>query len=308
MAITSKIEGNFAKAAKAVRDGYAASMASLVSVFLLMWLRTTMSYQHVHGVSMMEAMSMLYKDGGIFRFYRGILPALFSMPLSRFGDIFSNRVARELLSGTYSAAVVTAVASTMAAMWRIAISPADTVKTLMQVHGTKAMPILQGKIKKMGLRALYEGAFGAAAATWVGHYPWFVTHNFLEAWCIRHQILDAHVLEPKGSRRHIRRALVGVCSSLVSDVCSNAIRVLKTFKQTSVDPIGYGEAAASIISENGVTGLFFRGLSSKLFSNSLNAMLFTVVWKAIAERMASSRRDEEEKIVHWLAADGTKNK
>ena len=281
-----------AKAARAVRDGYAASMASIVSVFLLMWLRTSMSYQHVNGVSMSEAINQLYNDGGIPRFYKGIIPALFMMPLSRFGDIFSNEVSRQFLSDAYPAAVVTLFASSLAAAWRIIISPADTVKTMMQVHGTEGLTLLRSKISKSGPSALFEGALGASAATWVGHYPWFVTYNFLESYCLRHQILDAHLSKNQNPmRKNIRRALLGLISSLVSDVCSNAIRVLKTYKQTSVEPVGYMEAAARIIEKDGFNGLFFRGLTSKLTANALNAMLFTVVWKAIADILAKKRQD-----------------
>ena len=279
-----------AKAARAVRDGYAASMASIVSVFLLMWLRTSMSYQHVNGVTMSEAIQRLYNDGGIPRFYKGLVPALCMMPLSRFGDIFSNELAREFLSESFPAGVVTMFASSMAAAWRILITPADTVKTMMQVHGTEGLTLLQNKIAKNGASALWEGAMGASTATWVGHYPWFVTHNFLEAYCVRNKILDAHLKHQNSTRKNIRRALLGLMSSLVSDVCSNAIRVLKTYKQTSVEPIGYMEAAARIIEKDGLTGLLFRGLTSKLTANALNAMLFTVVWKAISERLAAKKQ------------------
>ena len=250
-----------------------------------------MSYQHVKGVTMSEALEQLYNDGGIPRFYKGLLPALFMMPLSRFGDIFSNEVAREFLSENYPAAVVTMFASSMAAVWRIFISPADTVKTMMQVHGTDGLTHLQNKITKLGPSALFQGAMGASAATWVGHYPWFVTHNFLEAYCVRNQILDAHLKNQNPTRKNVRRALLGLMSSLVSDVCSNAIRVLKTYKQTSLEPIGYMEAASRIIEKDGLAGLFFRGLTSKLTANALNAMLFTVVWKAISERLAQKRQD-----------------
>mmetsp|Transcript_23465 Transcript_23465/g.42377 ORF Transcript_23465/g.42377 Transcript_23465/m.42377 type:complete len:296 (-) Transcript_23465:96-983(-) len=286
-----QLGGVSAKAARAVRDGYAASMASVVSVFLLMWLRTAMSYQHVKGVTMSEAIQLLYEDGGIPRFYKGLLPALCMMPLSRFGDIFSNEVAREFLAESFPAWIVTMFASSMAASWRILISPADTIKTMMQVHGSEGITHLQNKISKLGPAALYQGAMGASAATWVGHYPWFVTHNFLEAYCIRNQILDAHMKNQNPTRKNVRRALVGLISSLVSDVCSNAIRVLKTYKQTSVEPIGYMEAASKIIEKDGLTGLFFRGLTSKLTANALNAMLFTVVWKAISERLEKKGQD-----------------
>ena len=259
-----------------------------------------MSYQHVNGVTMKEAIRQLYNDGGIPRFYKGLIPALCMMPLSRFGDIFSNEVAREFLSESYPAAVVTMFASSLAASWRIIISPIDSIKTMMQVHGADGLSNLQNKISKNGISALYGGALGASAATWVGHYPWFVTHNFLEAYCIRNRILDAHLQNQNPMRKNLRRALLGLMSSLVSDVCSNAIRVLKTYKQTSVEPIGYMEAAARIIEKDGITGLLFRGLTSKLTANALNAMLFTVVWKAISERLAAQKRAQEvvEKEYH----------
>lgn len=94
----------------------------------------------------------------------------------------------------------------------------------------------------------------------------------------------------------MRRALVGLMSSLVSDVCSNALRVLKTYKQTSVEPIGYMEAASKIIEKDGLAGLFLRGLTSKLTANALNAMLFTVVWKAISERLAKQKLDAMKEL------------
>jgi len=126
-----------------------------------------MSYQHVNGVTMSEALQQLYSDGGIPRFYKGLAPALVMMPLSRFGDIFSNELSKELLSDSWPAAVVTMFASSMAASWRILITPADTVKTMMQVHGTMGLQNLQNKVSKSGFTALYEGALGASAATWV---------------------------------------------------------------------------------------------------------------------------------------------
>jgi hypothetical protein len=204
-----QLSSSSAKAAKAVRDGYAASMASIISVFLLMWLRTAMSYQHVKGVTMSEALTQLYADGGIPRFYRGLSFALIMMPLSRFGDIFSNEVAREF-GGDLPAAFVTMGASSLAAAWRILISPADTTKTMMQVHGKEGLKLLKDKVAKSGPLALFDGALGASAATWVGHYPWFVTHNFLEAWSVRNQFLDAHLKNQDPLKKNIRRALLGL--------------------------------------------------------------------------------------------------
>jgi hypothetical protein len=210
MAALRQLTASTAKAATALRNGYAASMASIISVFLLMWLRTTMSYQHVKGVTLSEALRQLYADGGIPRFYRGLSFALIMMPLSRFGDIFSNEVAREFMGKSYPAPIVTLFASSMAAGWRILISPADTTKTMMQVHGSEGLTLLRDKVSKSGMVALFDGALGASAATWVGHYPWFVTHNFLEAWSVRNRFLDAHLKEQDSLKKNVRRALLGL--------------------------------------------------------------------------------------------------
>lgn len=174
----------------AVRDGLAASMASIVSVFLLMWLRTSMSYQHVKGVTMSEAIRELYADGGIGRFYRGLLPALIMMPLSRFGDIFTNRLAREFQPEWLPAAVATIFASSLAAGWRILISPADTIKTMMQVHGANGLSHLRAKVARSGVSALFEGALGASVATWMGHYPWCVKRILLVSLIV--SIISSH--------------------------------------------------------------------------------------------------------------------
>jgi hypothetical protein len=36
-----------------------------------MWLRTTMNYQYANGGSLTNAITTLYKEGGVARFYRG---------------------------------------------------------------------------------------------------------------------------------------------------------------------------------------------------------------------------------------------
>jgi hypothetical protein len=45
-------------------------------VLSLMWLRTTINYQYRHGGTMVGALKVLYAEGGIPRFYKGLLPAL----------------------------------------------------------------------------------------------------------------------------------------------------------------------------------------------------------------------------------------
>ena len=64
----------------------AGGVAMGLNVLSLMWLRTTVNYQYRYGTGTTTAIKTLYNEGGIVRFYRGLLPALFQGPLSRFGD------------------------------------------------------------------------------------------------------------------------------------------------------------------------------------------------------------------------------
>lgn len=117
-------------------------------------------------------------------------------------------------------------------------------------------------------------------------------------------------------------------ASTASDISSNVFRVLKTIKQTSgvrggiggagigggsaaiggmlsqisiasfpstaatsmvaTNSVSYIDIISTIIQENGVWSLFTRGLSSRVISNGLQSILFTVVWKEIMSRYAPS--------------------
>lgn len=81
-----------------------------------------------------------------------------------------------------------------------------------------------------------------------------------------------------------RNATIGFCSSVVSDVTSNSIRVVKTTKQASETQISYKETVKMIIEKDGMHGLF-RGLNTRIIANATQVMLFTIIWKGLQERM-----------------------
>ena len=75
----------------------------------------------------------MYADGGIPRFYRGVLPALIQGPMSRFGDTAANTGMLTLLDNmeatqNLNVGVKTVAASSAAALFRIFLMPVDTVK------------------------------------------------------------------------------------------------------------------------------------------------------------------------------------
>jgi len=288
------------KAAKsAFRGGVAGAAAMGINVVSLMWIRTTINYQYRYGGSMFSAFGKLYKEGGIFRFYRGVGFALVQGPWSRFGDTAANTGALELMNAfdatkDLPSSVKTVTASTSAALFRMASTPIDTCKTIMQVEGREGLVKLHSKYQKaggfpMGLPQLWHGAFGAVAATFVGHYPWFATYNALqEAMPKTGYVSSLPFAVPEKHEalldKLIKNACIGFCASAVSDTCSNSIRVVKVYKQSNSENIGYLEALRRVLAEDGIAGLMFRGLGTKIVANGMSGMMFSVFWKLIDDK------------------------
>jgi len=140
----------------ALRGGLAGACAMGANVACLMWLRTTVNYQYRTGKSFPVAIRTLYADGGIPRFYRGVLPALIQGPLSRFGDTAANTGMLTLMNSLESTkdlnvGLKTVSASAAAALFRIFLMPIDTCKTTMQVTGS-FQPVIN-KVKTLVSRA-----------------------------------------------------------------------------------------------------------------------------------------------------------
>ncbi|KAL1520839.1 hypothetical protein AB1Y20_022401 [Prymnesium parvum] len=270
-------------AIKASGGGIAGAGAMGINVCALMWMRTTVNFQYRYGMGTLEAMRHLYNDGGrglggIRRFYAGLGPALFQGPLSRFGDTAANAGMISLwdsleFTKTLPVAVKTVSASAAAAAFRVLLMPIDACKTILQVEGSTGLTKLGAKIKQGGPLVLFHGSMGAMSATFVGHYPWFYTYNFLNTSLPQY---DRKTELPKYLGRN---ALIGFCSSAVSDTCSNSLRVIKTTTQTSTVPIGYMQALKIVVEKDGISGLFFRGLVTKIISNGCQGILFSVLWR-----------------------------
>lgn len=274
---------------KALRGGVSGAMAMVINVCALMWMRTTVNFQYKYGMSTVEALKHLYRDGGggiggILRFYRGVGPALLQGPLSRFGDTAANEGTMALMN-THPSLVglptplKSAGASAAAASFRIFLMPIDCLKTTLQVEGRNGMALLGSKIAKSGPGVLWHGWEGAISATFVGHYPWFYTRNQLMA------VLPKYDRNTETLKYLGVNAFIGFCASAVSDTCSNSIRVLKTTKQTADVSISYVQAFNQVVEKDGIAGLMFRGLGTKIISNGFQGLLFNVLWKVIQDSM-----------------------
>ena len=266
---------------KALSGGLAGMGAQAINVVSLMWMRTIMNYQYRYGGTLKETVAKLYAEGGIPRFYRGLAPGLIQAPVSRFGDTAANDGALAALEHTQlPTAVKTMCASASAAGFRVVLMPIDAWKTTKQVEGKEGLKMLIEKTRRHPT-ALWQGAVGAMTATWVGHYPWFYTNNQLR------EVMPQFDM-PYG--KYVRNAVIGFCSAAVSDTCSNSLRVLKTTRQTALEPVSYMESARQIIAADGLAGLFGRGLKTRILTNGVQGALFTIGWKAIAEILNKEKK------------------
>jgi Mitochondrial carrier protein len=145
-----------------------------------------------------------------------------------------------------------------------------------QVEGKDGLKKLFAKIRVAGPPALFHGSLAAAAATFVGHYPWFFVYNYLSENLPRSNDFVTKLA---------RSALIGFCASAVSDTFSNSIRVIKVYKQANTENVSYPEALRRVIKEDGLSGLFGRGLKTKIIANGLQGLMFSVLWKLIDDKI-----------------------
>eukprot|EP00434_Breviolum_minutum_P034264 symbB.v1.2.030318.t1/scaffold3397.1/size57701/1 len=113
----------------ALISGMAGGCAQVMYIVPLMWLRTIMEYQYKNGDSITRVARLLWREGGVRRFYRGFLPAVLLAPIARFGDTAANELALSSLSLVQMPlAMKTLCASVTAAGFRVAILPLDAWK------------------------------------------------------------------------------------------------------------------------------------------------------------------------------------
>lgn len=271
---------------KAFRGGVSGSIAMAINVCTLMPLRTAVNYQYRYGTDMKSSFKKLYQDGKILRFYRGFGFAIIQGPWSRFGDTFANNGTLTLLNSMESTkdlniGTKTLLASSSAAAFRIISTPLDTCKTILQVEGKQGIKKLHTKFQSSGgmpkgLPVFWYGALGSASATFIGHYPWFLTYNYLQKKLPEQDQILANFS---------RNAFIGFSASAISDTCSNSIRVLKTYRQTNTQKISYLNSIKEIVKNDGIQSLFGRGLKTKIISNGIQGALFSVLWKIIEKQI-----------------------
>ena len=293
-------------------EGVAGAKAMATDVVLLIWLRTVMNRQFRHGGTMMDTMRLLYREGGVRRFYRGFSFAIIEAPLSRGVGAAANYATLHVLSRTGAAAhlplaMQTAVSSLFVASFRLLYYPLDTAKTILQVEGSSGLSILRQKIRRYGIGVLYYGSSYAILGAAVRHTLWFTTYNYLtvhfaspsseplakgnahgtasdgdESQSVFGSDAVAAATGATALQQIWQNSLIGLACAVVTNTLANPLSVLKAFKQTHSENISYTRAFREIVGRHGFLHLIKRGLGTRLWVDAINSMLFTVAWRYFA--------------------------
>ena len=129
-----------------------------------------MNYQCRYGSTFSQAFKILYNDGGIPRFYRGLSFALFQAPLARFVATAANDGVESLLANLnytkdWGPGRSTIIASMVVGVWRMMLMPIDTCKTVLQVDSVEGFRNLMRNVKVGKIYVLYQGKITNPTAT-----------------------------------------------------------------------------------------------------------------------------------------------
>jgi hypothetical protein len=246
----------------AIEKSRKAFNASVLNTSLFLWLNTITQHQYKNGKNFKMTVNELYKNGGISRFYNGFIPTVINTSCNRFIDYLTHEMTQvdDLLSKVF-------IGGVFASVFKIFIAPLETYKIMNQIHGKKAVKLIKLRIKNNGIKSLWKGSGDIALSNFVEHVGWFNTYEYFD----RNLPKDMNII--------LRSGFLGLSSSVTTDIMSNHLKIIKTMKQTT--DLCYNDIVREIIRKNGVHGLFFRGLGTKLMTNSLYGITFSLLFSTL---------------------------
>ena len=253
-----------------IKSSFAGSTAGIIQLTSLFWLKTLTKHQYRHGTPLHTSAYQLYKEKDIFRFYRGYLPNLVKVSFGKFGDAalytYFHQPAFSNLSNEQRSIYVSLSSSIV----KFNLMPLDTYTNMYQVRGKEGATVMKQKIKKDGIKVLYNGSTAYFLSNFIGNASWFYTLDFLNGKFYKS-------FQKKDDTK--KNMLIGFGCSTVSDLLTNPIRILKTYKQSNKENITYFQALKEIRESKGLVNFYFRGLGTKIILNGINSGIFLVLWK-----------------------------
>ena len=164
----------------------------------------------------------------------------------------------------------TFISSACISIWKVLLMPFDTISNSYQVNGKSALDIVKKKVKINGLKTLYDGTTIYGAITLINCSVWLYVYNNL------------NLKLNEDMNNDLRNGIIGFSSTIISDLVVNPLRIVKTYKQSSIDAITYNEIYKNVFSSMKLSN-FYRGIKVKMVFNCFNSSLYIILWKRLEE-------------------------
>jgi len=250
---------------KALKTG---ATSGIIQVSSLLWLRTINNYQYRYGTDISTTFKTLYNSGGVLRFYKGYIPSLIVASNCKFAELNGYYYSKH---NNFSEKEQLLFISTISSLTKLSLVPIDTLDVVLQVEGKKGINILKTKIKKNGYNVLYYGATPWILNNFIGTYIWFNVHNYLDF-----KYKDEY---KNGVKFNVKNGLIGLVSSLSSDIVTNPLRILKINKQANSTSISYMSTIKDIHQTKNYSEFFLRGLKTRMIIHGIQNVAFVIIWK-----------------------------
>ena len=248
--------------------------AGIIQSGSLCWLRTINKNQYYHGTSFITTFNNLYKDGKLYRFFRGNSYLMLDVGFCRFGDSYIYSYIKHNFSNT-SLYTQSILIGTLSTPYKLALTPLDTLSTNYHIYGKKAHTTIAHHVNIYGYHYLFSGGSTILTLNLLSNTVWFYTYMYLD-------IAFKPLYKDSTTTTNIYLyGIQGLLASVMSDITTNPIRVLKTYKQTHATNISYIDGIKDIVNKTNITNFFIRGLSSRLFIHGIQSSLFVILWKKI---------------------------
>ena len=244
------------------------TLATIIQQSCTYWLKTVIKNQYVYGTSIPTTFNSLFNSTDYLRFNRGISPSILKVIIGRNSDILLHKFYTEQLS--YNRETTALISGLSSSVVKLGIIPLDTISNLYQVHGCKATDIIT-KQYTQEKHFFYRGTLAYMTLSGIGSSVWLYTYSRLN---------DA----PLSYSKNVNNAVIGVSSSIVSDLVVNPIRILKTYKQSNQNYISYQSIIKNIMKlDDSIVKSYFRGYGLRGCLNAFNSGVFMVLWKQMEE-------------------------
>ena len=259
---------------------FSGGTASTIQITSTYWLRTNIKYQYRHGISPIESLKTLLLDKDKFRLYRGFIPTLIKGSIGKTGEVLSYTYFKNYSDINDNLKILGA--SITSSILRFNLMPFDTVTNIYQVHGKKGLDIVKNKFINHGYKIFYTGTGAYFLNNFIGNMIWFSVFDIMNGLLFTNRI-DTEGNNKIDDYKDIKNLCIGFSCSATTDLITNPLRVIKTYRQSDENNISYNRAIKNILQEKGLKNYLVRGLTSRILLGGLNSAIFVFLWKRIEE-------------------------